>query len=461
MPVDTAPDLFLISLLGGGIVVAALVIFWFLGSRHSRVVVATLVAFLIAVAFGVIIQIRTDQTAAMRRIETEARLKTLERDLLEQQRRQEAERQQLEPRIQDDRLPDDRAGRELAPVAVTSTDVSTAWLPEVDEQFEADVYPSAELAGRALIRDWAGHLDKILSKGVDRPVLIRLTSQNRTPDIDELAILEAMDELVRKQFPEAGTLVTTTPEPQKDGELKAGEVTIELSVSQFVSRKRGYASAAGRGNSTEISGTLRADFKGHTWRLSHSTRFVEKPWLTSTSEFLSLRHGTTYLVLRCSQLASSAEEASRDVLEQAASRLGFLIDPRRNQGLPRPASLIMLEQLEAGKYIADRFVQKLKRPYGEVYREAILLDIGATNLQDMIQASLKESRQYAAASQRQTARRVDSGLGILIVVGSLTALYLLLNWLTKGYYRGPLTVALCLAGSGAIAAVILALTTLA
>lgn len=455
MQEQTAPEMPLVALLGGAVVIVALAIFWFLGSRHPRVVVATLAAFLVAVTFGVIIQKQQMAVTTVRRAEADARLKSLEQYQLARQSREAAERQRLDPQRQDDQLPDDQAGRQLAAPTVTPTDVSTAWLPEVDEQFDADVYPSAELASRALIREWLGHFDKLQAKGVDKPKLIRIVSDSRTPDVDTLALLEAMDELVQKKFPEAGTLVTTGPDARKVSDPKVGEVEIRLTVSQSVRRSLKFRSSSESGRSAEISGILVASFKGPAWSLGHSTRFIEKPWLTATSEFLSVRHGTTYQVVRCRELASSSGQATRDVLEQAANQLGHLIDPRENQRLSRPASLLMLEQLEAGNYIADRFVQKLKRPYGDVYREAILLDIGSSNLREMIQVAMSEAAAHQAATELRSAGRISGGLGLLVVLGALTGLYLLLNWLTKGYYRGPLTVAVCVLGSGAIVGAIM------
>lgn len=451
----------LVVLLGAAAVVVAVSLFWALWRRNARVAAAIATAFAVAVALGVIVYVRTDQTATMQRAEAEARMNDLQQEMLARQTRDNAERQRLTAEAQDDRLPDDRYGRELAPAAVSPTELSAAWLPEVDENFEADVYPSATLAGRALIREWFGHFANLLSKGAEKPTRFRLTCRNSSTAVDVLATLEAMDEEVQKLFPEAATLVTTSSEREESSEPKADEITIELSVAQSVKRKRDTGSTSGRDASFDFSGVLAVEFNGQAWQLRLGARFIEKPWLTATSEFLSLKHRSTYLVLRSSQLAASADVASRDVLGQAADRLGDLVDPRKNQGLPRPASLVMLEQLEAGKYIADRFVQRLKRPYGDVYREAILVDIGSTNLRDMIQLTRNEVNEYDIATRRRTTVQVSTGLGVVVVIGSLTALYLLLNWLTKGYYRGPLTVLACLLGSGAVVGIILVIGMLA
>jgi hypothetical protein len=427
----------------------------------AAVAVAVAVAFGVAAFSVVLMKIRMATGEQNRRAEAQARLDALGQSLHARAVREQEARLRLDTEQQNDRLPDDSAGRQLSPAAVTPVEVSAAWLPEVDEQFEADVYPSTKLASQALVREWLRHFDKLQAKGVDKPKLIRMVCDSRTPDIDTLVLLEAMDELVQKKFPETGTLVITGAEARKKVEPQAGEIEIRLTVSQSVLRSLRRSSSSESGRSAEISGILLAGFKAPTWSLSFSTRFIEKPWLTATSEFLSLRHGTTYLVVRCSQLASSGEEATRDVLGRAANWLGHLIDPRENQGLPRASSAMMLEQLEAGNFIADRFVQKLKRPYGDVYREAVLLDVGSSNLQDMIQLAMSEASAHQAATERRSATQISGVVGLLVVVGALTGLYLLLNWLTKGYYRGPLTVALCVAGSGAIVGAIMLIGILA
>lgn len=444
-----------IVLIGSVVVVAAVALFWALWRRNARVGIAIAVAFGVALCFGMIFQIRSESVVEARRQLAENQMEALQKEIRELERRQAEQHQRAISQDIDDRLPDDKAGRGLAPAATTPTELSAAWQPEIDEQFEADIYPSAELASQALIREWSGHFGKLLAKGTEKPKFFRLVCGLRDLKIDELRLLEAMDEKVQALFPEASTLVTTNAKSQDGDDLKDGEILIKLSVSRTVRRKRQAASEEEGTENFDFSGLLSAAFSGQDWQFSVSAPFIEKPWLTATSEFLSLRHGTTYLVLRSNQLASTRDEASRDVLGIAANHLGHLIDPREDQGLPRAASQIMLEQLETGKYIADRFVQSLKRPYGQVYREALLIDIGNTNLLDMIQVTVNEVRHNTLESQRQRARQSSGWVGIIVVVGTLTALYLLLNWLTKGYYRGPLTVITLLAGSGAIVTVVM------
>jgi hypothetical protein len=436
-------------------VVMAVALFAAIRRKNMLLTIVVFTAFAVAAGYVVMVDMRTATVEELRHADAQNRLEALGRELHARAEREQAGRLRSETEQQADGLTDKQMDRQFAPVVVTPAGLSAAWLPEVDEQFEADIYPSAELASRALIREWLGHFDKLVAKGTGKPEMVLIVCDSRTPSIDTLGLLEAIDELVQQKFPEARTIVTTGPEAKENYEPKGGELAIRLTVSQFVTTNVARQTSRDPSRKAEISGVMTAGFKAPTWSFGLSTRFIEKPWLTATSEFLSLRHGTTYQVVRCSQLASSGEEASRDVLGQAANRLGHLIDPREDQGLPRAASAIMLEQLEAGKYIADRFVQKLKRPYGDVYREAILLDIGNTNLRDMIQVALSETAEHQRATERRSATRISGGLGLLIVLGVLTGLYLLLNWLTKGYYRGPLTVVVCMLGSGAIVSAIM------
>ncbi|MHC4880618.1 MAG: hypothetical protein ACYTGL_29555 [Planctomycetota bacterium] len=454
MDVQPTPDAFPFALLGGAVLVIVLAVFWFLGSRYPRAVIGSLIAFGSAFVCLLVMWLRTAEVAQYKRDVAEARLQELQHNLRAREQLNRTAAEQASDSI-DDRLPDDMYGRELAPAANTPAEVPAAWLPEVDEQFEADIYPSAELAARALTWNWRGHFEKLMTRGVNKPTHVRMTCRDRTVDVDELRLLEAMDEEIRTRFPDARVLLTTASEARKPSERLPDEISIVLSVFQPKKRSRGPNLDNEQRESFEVNGVLSAAFSGQDWNLAGIARFIEKPWLSATSEFLSLRHNTTYLVVRSDKLAASRSLASRDVLGQAANRLGHLIDPHEDQGLPRPASVMLLEQLEAGKYIADRFVQRLKRPYGDVYREALLIDIGNTNLRDMIQVTVNEVRQHLAASEHQTATRVSGVVGVVLVVGSLTVLYLLVNWLTKGYYRGPLTVVVCVAGGGALVGVLM------
>ena len=78
--------------------------------------------------------------------------------------------------------------------------------------------------------------------------------------------------------------------------------------------------------------------------------------------------------------------------------------------------------------IADRFITRLSRPYGHVYRAAILLDISPEQL-----VKIRASQAVASQLARSTfAMRLTGGLVLLAVAWLL---YGLLNALTRGYYR--------------------------
>ena len=85
-----------------------------------------------------IFQIRSESVVEARRQLAENQMEALQKEIRELERRQAEQHQRAISQDIDDRLPDDKAGRGLAPAATTPTELSAAWQPEIDEQFEAD-----------------------------------------------------------------------------------------------------------------------------------------------------------------------------------------------------------------------------------------------------------------------------------------------------------------------------------
>jgi len=109
------------------------------------------------------------------------------------------------------------------------------------------------------------------------------------------------------------------------------------------------------------------------------------------------------------------------------------------------AGLDRLVQERTESLILDRFVQPLKRPYGTVYRSALLVTadrITINRLHQDLQKAIADGQLVREARRRELFWTAASALGLALVV---FLLYALLNAGTKGYFAWPLRIVSVLA----------------
>ncbi|MDB5323393.1 MAG: hypothetical protein JWN40_5024 [Phycisphaerales bacterium] len=162
---------------------------------------------------------------------------------------------------------------------------------------------------------------------------------------------------------------------------------------------------------------------------------VVKPWVEDFAAFASASGAKQWIVGRadapCLSEAESFEAASRDACAQLLARMRQRLarsnDARNEEWLQRR----LAQELAVGSIVTDRSVSRIRRPYGEIWSEAILVDASSNRL-------AKIERDYSTwLNQRQQAKRSAAvsiaGLSLVIL-----GIYAGLNAVTKGYFRGRL-----------------------
>jgi hypothetical protein len=164
-----------------------------------------------------------------------------------------------------------------------------------------------------------------------------------------------------------------------------------------------------------------------------SVAFVEKPWAADWSAFTNSTKGAM-LLARSTSPCTSASEAETDAKRSAiAELLPIVRDPITHTYSGRRVlsdkilSDMIARSLESRGMMSDRFVQRFSRPYGDVWYEAIVVDASPRNIDAIV-----------ARASHLAERRIQRGVGIvlafLLLLGITTLAYVLLNWLTKGYF---------------------------
>ncbi|MEZ6129268.1 MAG: hypothetical protein R3C59_11340 [Planctomycetaceae bacterium] len=168
----------------------------------------------------------------------------------------------------------------------------------------------------------------------------------------------------------------------------------------------------------QIEGQLICHLQTSRGSFQFNNNFISKPWVESFDAFVSSRPSQRFVVGYSGELASSADEARRRAMEDAESRSRIFVDG---------ATIVMADE----SHVVDRFAQKLSRPYGDVWREAVLLDVSPERMQPLIAAA-----RNTVVVVRQQRRSLAAALVILF--GLTVVLCLALNFLTQGYYRNRL-----------------------
>jgi hypothetical protein len=160
--------------------------------------------------------------------------------------------------------------------------------------------------------------------------------------------------------------------------------------------------------------------------LIYSPAGAAKLWMTDFPAFVNEHPGGHWIVGQTTEPALSAEEAESTAEADAA---GEIADILNCDGESRAMIVTSL-----GDWIVDRQIDSTEHPYGTIWHAAILIDATSGKLDDL-------SKQIQFAQRRQHLR---AALLAAVSVAWLTAVglcYLLINWMTRGYFRGRLAVA--------------------
>ncbi|MAE64110.1 MAG: hypothetical protein CMJ18_07525 [Phycisphaeraceae bacterium] len=308
-----------------------------------------------------------------------------------------------------------------------------AWLNEVDEQFDADTYPSVRVAAQALgrrtlilLKDVAGEAPPEVFQIAQEQVAGRSGRVDRRSTIPAEAAAD-LSEVLRKALPDTRVLSATSMPPGPR------IVSIRLRIPSYSLTRSGHGVET-------VGGALRAIVEGSSGSASVDTRFLEKLWLSDYTRFSALTR-RPWLIARSQGFANSAAQAEQDACDTAGR---LLADTMKSAGtpvgaygsvtLPDDLALRLAAEMRGGRMVADRFVQRLSRPYGDVWRAAILVDPGNDGLVQVL-------NNLRGAQHRHRASLFVTGFSLVALVGCIVVIYLFLNMATKGYYEWALRIA--------------------
>jgi hypothetical protein len=180
---------------------------------------------------------------------------------------------------------------------------------------------------------------------------------------------------------------------------------------------------------------------GTTGSITAAARFVEKPWADDWTLFRNSNPKKGFLRAEAQRLETTEAGALALARQAAIEQLVPLVKETMNARAARSRGRIAkvdeawvrnrvrstLERNYDNLFIPDQFVQRISRPYGDVWAASLLVDASQKKL-EMLADGYDD---YARAQFRTEVTSWAAVGGILAVV---VLLYFFLNTVTKGYF---------------------------
>jgi len=321
------------------------------------------------------------------------------------------------------------------------------WTDAVEEHqdFKADVYPSIHAAAEALGRDIGMGLNGP-SDGTGQeplPIYVWLVDDTQQPSTREgvllvtRPVLDAVAEGIREKLIQPARVSVERPTTDH-----AVIVRIDTADVRFDSHNKW------RQQAESGTGKLVADVRGPVSSTRFSVPFVQAPWVDDPAGFARNYQGGHWLVAYSPGVYPSQAEARREALKSAATSLlhqaealisGMSVEHQHRYERKRASDPDWLlnrvtDELVSRNHATDFFSQRFDRPYGPVWREAVLIDAEPGMVESIARALVGSLR---AQSTAQTTTLLSMVVLSVLIVG----LYLFLNLATKGYYTWMLRLA--------------------
>ena len=168
------------------------------------------------------------------------------------------------------------------------------------------------------------------------------------------------------------------------------------------------------------SGNVKCQAVGSNAKANAAVIYIEKSWVNQFDQLVSELPKKQFVVGYSQELSSSEPLARQSAMENAQSQIRVHADT--NGGI---------NTLIDESHVADRFAQKLTRPYGDVWREAVLIDVTGEAMRGTIEVA------EARAARDSSIKKGGALLAVLLLLAIVAACFIG-NAVTQGYYRRPL-----------------------
>jgi hypothetical protein len=299
------------------------------------------------------------------------------------------------------------------------------WSNGIDDQFEANVYPSMSAAtgalGRRIVRTIRGALSD-----PNESVKIVLFDTGVRHDLTA-----DLKQAIERQMPGVPCSIETSGRA-----VDGNEVAVDLRRTSVVGNSRG--SSTGRRGATPgwrpqgamvQSGSVGASLwiKGQR-RDIVEIRFRDAPWLDDFGSFARENPWQRYVVAHSSEACTTEAEARQQASQDARGRVLKAFRTKFGSQ-PNLGVSVSSSDVQVGRFIVDQFLQSFDGSAGKIWRQAILLDTSDSKLQWLNYRS--PPTPVARASPPAWVRQIGSAFGVLLLI---LVIYFFLNLATRRYH---------------------------
>ena len=312
-----------------------------------------------------------------------------------------------------------------------------AWQPAIDDNFPADIYPSTTAAANYLAT-------KILDYATTLP-----------PSDYEHGILLATDTLDRahKKVIDVLSVSLTKLTPVTLGVYKKNrnipQLVIKIDCTLQDSTQKTTWNPVQNQHQINILASI---IKNDKILSTHSLEVIDKPWVDQFSSFNSTNNNNTWLLARSQQLTSTTDEAHQSAINRASYKLVPIIRynlaklssnhaPALRNLTDQQLATLIIPHLQHSDLITDTFTQRLTRPYGQIYRQALLIDSTPEQIHTLANHLIKAQHATARQYQVKNTVRYASWFSIAAMAALIFIVYLFLNAATRGYYTIAMRIA--------------------
>ena len=312
--------------------------------------------------------------------------------------------------------------------------------PPRDLPFEPDVYASKESAVRGVARMLARQYKAMITSQDEVPRTLRIShADNLTGDGGDKAsqvkrlkvtAARAVEDVFRPDAPHLDAALTAAPTSKPAGPDTPWQIVLHLSATREPQPADG----------SEETGIIEGQIVGRLGQYTRQVEYVSKPWRDDFDRWRNSLESTSWVLGESEDFCPSRQESVDQAMRNAVSHVREPVSQqllqsakRQPDWLRRQADLYRwlddeaYRRLKAGDFQTDVFTQEFKRPYGSVWRSAILVHVPPEKAMSMLEAY----RILTEAQRVSWLRTAMSGAGLLALI---VMVYLFLNMATRGYY---------------------------
>ncbi len=355
--------------------------------------------------------------------------------------------------------------------AAATGSVTDEWIDAGQADFEADVYPSERSAAVALARKAIKSWDRVLPGGQE-PTQILIRGDSELEPAVVPAVLQALraklgDDRVEMDKSPQEALIEEVERvlvsPNSAPALPQADATVRLAIGGDFSYVGGrdvigsFSYSDGRGGIVvtpqKRNGTIELVLSGPTGKSTHTAPFDNKPWVEHGIDRASQLPRQERMVARSKRLCPSRGEAEQQAIAEAAKNLVPLVRTalerlessrvsQSNRGVialqqhrPDPELYERIRaELNRGTGVDDQFTQHIRRPYGDVWQHALLVNASDAQVTAHAAAFLPSIVQQHRAKALVRESWLIRAASLILLTILITVVYGFLNAATRGYY---------------------------